>query len=372
MSNKQTHDAAPTTDTIAGLVIPDEDIPLVVDFIAESTEHIESAETGLLDLEKNPHDEEVIHTIFRSFHTIKGMAGFLNLQDIGSLAHAAENLLDAARKGQLSLQGPNMDAIFESMDIMKKMMSQLKDAVNSHKSVQSPHGLVELLTRLKQCLEQGQTEDTPATPQAETVAPPPLPEPQEEKAEADPEPEPAQPSAENDNQLESVLNPPTKANVKIQYGKNKPLTSDEKIKVSTERLDTLIDMVGELVIANLMVAEEVKERLSDDHILGTKVSHLSKIVRELQELSMAMRMVPIQGVFHRMARLVRDLSKKSGKTIQFSTQGEETELDRTVVDKIADPLVHMIRNSVDHGIESPADRIEANKSEAGSVELRAF
>ena len=131
-------------------------------------------------------------------------------------------------------------------------------------------------------------------------------------------------------------------------------------------------MVGELVIAQLMVSEEVCNNFEGEHELGRKISHQSKIVRELQELSVSMRMVPVEGVFQRMARMVRDLSHKSGKTVSFNTVGGETELDRSIVEKIADPLIHMIRNSVDHGIESPQDRKKAGKSETGHVILRAF
>ncbi|HDZ69042.1 MAG TPA: chemotaxis protein CheA, partial [Phycisphaerales bacterium] len=147
---------------------------------------------------------------------------------------------------------------------------------------------------------------------------------------------------------------------------------NEKIKVSTTRLDNLINMTGELVIAQLMVTEEVNTTLVSEHELSRKVAHQSKIVRELQELAMLMRMVPIHGVFQKMTRLIRDLSHKAGKNIDFITSGEETELDRTVVDKIADPLIHMVRNSIDHGIESSEERIKAGKNPAGRIELRAY
>jgi len=152
----------------------------------------------------------------------------------------------------------------------------------------------------------------------------------------------------------------------------KAAVSDEKIKVSTSRLDNLINMTGELVIAQLMVTEEIDSKSETDPELGRKVAYQSKIVRELQELSMSMRMVPVQGVFQKMARLVRDLARKADKKIGFTTVGEETELDRTIVDKIADPLVHMVRNSADHGVETPEERQRAGKPAAGSIELRAF
>jgi len=327
-------------------VVPQEDVPMVMDFVTEAKEHLDAVEAGLLDLEKQPGDKEVINRIFRGFHTIKGMAGFLNLQDIGALAHSAENLLDMARKDKLVLQGPTMEAVFESMDLMKKMMGTLRDCATARKPIPVPSGLPDLLTRLH-ALAEGQMVSRPAPVQPPTV--------------------------EKDRKLDEILDPPAaEPAVKPQYSPPKAAVVDDKIKVSTARLDSLIDMVGELVIANLMVAEEVKEKLSGEHVLCTKVSQLSKIVREIQELSMSMRMVPIQGVFHRMARLVRDLGHKSDKEVQFTTQGEETELDRTVVDKIADPLVHMIRNSVDHGIESSDDRRKAGKNPAGRLELRAF
>jgi two-component system chemotaxis sensor kinase CheA len=131
-------------------------------------------------------------------------------------------------------------------------------------------------------------------------------------------------------------------------------------------------MVGELVVAQLMVSEEVNTKQMTNHNLCRKVAHQNKIIRELQQLSMSIRMVPIGGVFQKMARLVRDLSRKSGKEINFITRGDETELDRTVVDKIADPLVHMIRNAIDHGIEPVEERKEAGKNPKGQIELRAF
>ncbi|MCK4959277.1 MAG: chemotaxis protein CheA, partial [Planctomycetes bacterium] len=154
--------------------------------------------------------------------------------------------------------------------------------------------------------------------------------------------------------------------------KPKQAVTEEKIKVSTSRLDSLVNMVGELVIAQSMVSQDAEATLKADHDLCRNIGHQGKIVRELQELSMMMRMVPIQGVFQKMARLVRDLCQKSGKKVVFSTEGEETELDRIVVDQISDPLVHMIRNSIDHGIESEEDRVKAGKDAKGYVQLRAF
>ncbi len=328
--------------------IDEDDVPLVLDFIAESNEHIEAAEAALLDLEAKPDDNEVLNLIFRSFHTIKGMAGFLNLVEIGSLAHSAENLLDLARKGELVLAGENTDIIFESIDLLKKMIATIKKSIETGKPVLSQKQLPNLLERLEASAKNQGTPDLIDTPEGKKI----------------------------DKKLDKMLalEPSTENKYIASEEKiiTKTHTSDEKIKVSTTRLDNLINMAGELVIAQLMVAEETNTILASEPELNRKVTHQGKIVRDLQELSMSMRMVPIAGVFQKMARLVRDLSHKADKKVTFVTVGEDTELDRSIVDKIADPLVHMVRNSVDHGIESAQQRSEAGKDPSGTIELKAF
>lgn len=340
-------------------IIPEDDVPLVLDFITESNEHIESAEAALLELENASDNEEVLNQIFRAFHTIKGMAGFLNLIDIGSLAHSAENLLDLARKGELILANENTDAIFESIDMLKKMILDLKESVEAGQAVPAQKNLPKLLAKLEALALSQDFAATLNTPQGQK---------NDETLDDILEPNKIPQAPKNESQPEE-----RRANSDRRSNADRRLsTTDEKIKVSTTRLDNLINMAGELVIAQLMVAEEANTKLASERELNRKVAHQSKIVRELQELSMSMRMVPIAGVFQKMARLVRDLSHKAKKEINFTTQGEETELDRNIVDKIADPLVHMIRNSVDHGIESTQQRVEAGKNPIGNVELRAF
>ncbi len=434
-----------------------------MDFITEAAEHIESVEAGLLEVENSPGDSEAINLIFRGFHTIKGMAGFLNLTEIGSLAHAAENLLDMGRKGELELTGNNMNVVFDSVDQLKSMMESLQDAVNGSLTVSSNPELPELIARLKACTQgeevaqgaessstEGAGEATSTENKVEKAAEA---EPQtsqvaeqaeqdgekaveesagesepvdsscesaeavEDKDEAEQKPgevsetavkksaeqepkaaveqqeqaESRESTASDAGGVKSDSGPVKKEEKSDEAGSGKEqsegggaakgasltkkaATSDEKIKVSTQRLDELVNMVGELVIAQSMVIQGVSNNnaLSQEHDLFGKINHQGKIVRELQELSMMMRMVPIQGVFQKMARLVRDLSQKSGKKVNFITEGEETELDRIVVDQIADPLVHMIRNSVDHGIEANEDRKQSGKEPIGTVKLRAF
>lgn len=325
------------------LIISEEDAPLIQDFITESNEHIEASEAGLLELENKPGDSETLNLIFRAFHTIKGMAGFMNLVQIGSLAHAAENVLDLARKGEMVLAGASTDVIFESIDLMKKMIANLKVCVENSQPVASNPQLPALLEKLKKVAENRGTDTTMDTSQANT----------------------------QDAKLDTVLATDKKPE-QSSGGKTQARSGNDIIKVNMKRLDNLINMVGELVISQLVITEDMNTLQKSEHSLNKKLSHHGKIIRELQELSMSMRMVPISGVFQKMSRLVRDLSRKAEKNVNLSVSGEDTELDRNIVDKIADPLVHMIRNSIDHGIEKPEDRTQAGKSAEGHIKLRAF
>jgi two-component system chemotaxis sensor kinase CheA len=327
-----------------GVLIPEDDVLLVMDFVAESQEHLETAEAGLLELENNPDDKETLNRIFRAFHTIKGTAGFLNLNEISSLAHVAENLLDMARKGELVMAGQNTDAILESMDVLKKMIAVLKECAETSRPVPAQDKLPGLLAKLDALAKEPELAETLQTP----------------------------PGAQSDQKLDDLLEERNRASVRDGGGALKSHAGDDKIKVSIARLDELINMTGELVIAHSMIAEGVMKGSLSSDACSRNVAHQGKIVRELQQLSMSMRMVPIGGVFQKMARLVRDLSRKAGKKVDFRMSGEETELDRTIVDKIADPLVHMVRNSVDHGLETAEERRQAGKNAVGRVELRAF
>ncbi len=346
-ASSQAQPAPAAESVVTTITFTEDDLPLIIDFINESKEHIENAEAALLELENNPEDAETLNKIFRSFHTIKGMAGFLNLTDTNKLAHAAENLLDMARKGQLKLTGPFSDATFASIDMLKTMLAAMETAAGQNTTYQTPGNVDALIARLHDCTS-GKINETAPTAQTPEQAPEPLKETEDHKLDA---------------MLGGEKETPAAAAAKA---------AEEKIKVSTTRLDDLINMTGELAVAQLMIAEEVSKSCNNDSDLYRKVAHQNKIVRQLQELSMSMRMVTVQGVFQKMARLVRDLSRKAGKTIDFVTSGEETELDRTIVDKITDPLIHMMRNSVDHGVETAEERKAKGKSATGHIHLRAY
>ena len=384
-------EAVEAEEAVAGTVIEADDAELVVDFVTESFEHIESAEAGLLELESNPEDSEALNMIFRAFHTVKGMAGFLNLAEIGTLAHSAENLLDMARKSELVLIDSKMDIVFESIDMLKSMLNNLQEAVDGDGHVASAPGLNDIVGRLKFIQENpGEAVGAPAKVVEESA----------EELDAEVAEVVESSSKEETDSLDfeeigelnketvqevaeaaGVVNSKPEVVKPVEVSPSTPKkvatpvkhsASDEKIKVSMARLDKLINMVGELVISQSMVRQDVTSKLPPESDVCRQVVHQGKIVRELQELSMMMRMVPIQGVFQKMTRVVRDTSRKIGKKVEMVTVGEDTELDRIVVDQIGDPLVHMIRNSVDHGIEKPEDRVKAGKDPVGRVELRAF
>ncbi len=377
-----------------GYTIPADDVELIEDFTVEGMEHLEAAEGAMLELEDDLANSDVLNLIFRAFHTIKGMAGFMNLQQIGQLTHNAETLLDLARKGSVVLTDVNADAVYKTIDMLKGMLDALRDAINGDNVVSFYPGVDELSALLQQCVD-----GTATVPHVESSAE--AAEVIEEKvAEAVAVQEVAEAAAE-DVPVEAVVEAAAVAEVAVVEvekpveveqdvvapapaqasspgtpavaAKKAHAHVEESIKVKTSRLDNLINMIGELVIAQLMVSESLK---TDGTPRGDKLEHdilhQGKLIRELQELSTSMRMVPISGIFQKMARMSRDLSRQAGKSINFSMQGEQTELDRSIVDKLADPLVHMIRNSVDHGVETPDGRKEAGKAESGEIELRAF
>lgn len=323
------------------------DAPLALEFVGEASGHLDTAEASLLKLEADPSDPDEVNAIFRAFHTIKGVAGFLELKQIGALAHSAETLLDLARKGKLHLAGPRLDVVLEARDMMKLMVSAVEAAAKSNQAPSKQGGLDELLRRL----DAATREDGDLTAAKQPTD-----------------------SAKGADAQGPTASPAGEAQAKSPAGASASTAAsgDGVVKVSTGRLDALINSVGELVIAQAMVAQDlVGGKVAGDQRLARNLSHLGKITRGLQDLSMSMRMVPIAGVFQKMARLARDVGRKAGKDVDFVQIGGETELDRNVVEAISDPLVHMVRNSIDHGVELPTERVKAGKPPQGKLVLKA-
>jgi two-component system, chemotaxis family, sensor kinase CheA len=363
--------AAPKPAIAEERVIAEGDAPLALEFVGEAVGHLDAAEASLLKLEEDPNDTNEVNAVFRAFHTIKGVAGFLELKQIGALAHAAETLLDLARKGKVQLIGPRLDVVLEARDLMRQMVSAVENAAKTVKAPLRQDGLEPLLDRLNEAAKENGNL-APAT--EKTAAPRAAAAPESSQAPASIPEAPKQPGAAQQatNAQQPTPSPkaPAAQQSSVPPSQSSSTGGDAVVKVATGRLDALINTVGELVIAQLMVAQDIGSTASDQR-LGRNLSHLGKITRGLQELAMSMRMVPIQGVFQKMARLARDVGRKAAKEVEFIQIGGETELDRNVVEAISDPLVHMVRNAIDHGLEYPEERLKAGKPREGKLTLMA-
>ncbi|GAB6136825.1 chemotaxis protein CheA [Halanaerobaculum tunisiense] len=287
-------------------------------YASESREHLNILNDSLLMLENNPQNTEVINEAFRAAHSLKGMASTMGFDKVSELAHALENVMDLFRNDKLTVETEIINVLFAAVDNLELLSS-------------NPEGVAEeKLERLIGELNSiaNQEEDSVIS---------------------------------NKNQSQAATDNPDLS---------KRLKSNSKIKVDVEKLDSLMNLVAELVIKRMQV-ESVGENYDLDE-LNKKLKPLSKVTTELQDAVMEMRMVPISQVFNRFPRLVRDLSQELDKDINLVIEGEETELDRTIIDEIGDPLVHMIRNAIDHGIEEPEEREQAGKPREGLVRLSAF
>ncbi len=309
-----------------------QDPELVADFIMESREHLAALEAQLLALEQDPLNAEAINTIFRGFHTIKGLAGFLDFSAIQQFAHEVETLLDLARNSRVPVDSALIDIILQSADHMSQCLAAVeKGGVEGSKDPASSAGL--LVGRIREII--GETAG--ATDSRADV---------EQLARAV-----AEPARVASTQLTGV--------------------GPRSVKVDTAKLDYLVEMVGELVIAQSMIRHDPEIAAVHNPRVTRNLGQLTRITADVQRVAMTMRMIPVGQLFGRMARLVRDLARKSGKQANLELSGEETELDRNMVEELADPLMHMIRNAVDHGTERPEERVACGKNPVARLDLKA-
>jgi two-component system chemotaxis sensor kinase CheA len=322
-----------------------QDPELLGDFILESREHLATIEIQLLAIEQDPHNLEPIHAAFRGFHTIKGLAGFLELTAIQEVAHEVETILDLARNARLAITPPVIDVVLESADYLKIAIHQV-EAVLQGKEPAAPAGNSSLIERIRRLL----SDEPPSEPLVDSVT-------QESDTGAD-------------LRSSSALLPEAPEKT-CGVAAGRPSES-RAVKVDTAKLDHLVDMVGEMVIAQSLLHHDTDLAAVRSPRLQRNLSQLASIALDVQRTAMAMRMVPVGTLFQRMARLVRDLSRKAGKQVELSISGEETELDRNIVEELADPLMHMIRNAIDHGLEPPEDRVTAGKTPLGHIGLAAY
>ena len=413
------------------------DEEILQDFIVEAGEIIEKLDEQLVQIEKTPDDKELLNSIFRGFHTIKGGAGFLQLNSLVEVCHAAESLFDELRNGRVSMSSDLMDAVLAAYDEISAMFENVK---NGETLPEPPADLIERL----HALASGQAAPKVEKPSEVQAEPKPEPEPKKEpKAEAKPQDAGAAdasgsidditeeefealldqlhgkgnaPGSEHDKQLEkdatdqdfdellkqadagiSEVKPRLEQakTQEVNHGSESPSASksaepvakvdaaktqkteahvkpeaETTVRVDTKVLDDIMNMVGELVLVRNRLVNMAQHR-SNDHDLSKTISNLDVITGDLQSAVMKTRMQPVKKVFGRFPRVVRDLAHKLGKKIELRMEGEDTELDKNLVDALADPMVHMVRNCCDHGIELPRDRVKAGKNETGTVLLAA-
>jgi two-component system chemotaxis sensor kinase CheA len=337
----------------------DENRELLTEFLGEAVEHLQQIEAALLALDNEPENPEALNSIFRSFHTIKGNAGFMGLVPMQTLAHEVESLLDLARNHKLRLNAAIITEILRSRDALAALTQQVAEAIEQGKT---PDRIIPVshLIRAVRALALA-PDQAPAT---EVAAVPALGTDQvKEAAAAAPANAPAAPA---------VAAPPVKAPAGAETVKAKSTDGNQTVRVNTEKLDSLMNVVGELVIVQSQLLETARAIGASHITLQRNVGQLTRITKELQHTAMSLRMIPIKPTFQKMERLSRDLARDFGKKVNFVTSGEDTELDRTVVEEIGDPLVHMVRNALDHGLEPGADRTAAGKPETGTLHLNAY
>jgi two-component system chemotaxis sensor kinase CheA len=369
-----------------------EDQELVANFIAEAREHLEGIESGLVHLEQAPTDLQAINAVFRPFHTVKGVAGFLNLPQIQELSHEVESLLDEARSGRLQINAPIIDLTLMGVDRLKEMLDDLQEAMNEQRPLQV-FDLQEIKDQVKKLQKQEEAPGEVSKRQLGEILVS-----QGEISNSDLE--------EALEQQKAVAGTPPLGEILVKEGKVAPkkvaqalvdqLTEEKPapeataspaaaegkgaadaqfsptIKIDLSKVDNLVNLMGELVIAQSQVRQNPQLQDLSDQKLERDLAQMSRITSELQMISMSMRMIPIGQTLRKMVRLVRDLSRKSKKQVELHLEGEDTEIDRNMVEAIYDPLVHLVRNAVDHGLETPKEREAQGKTPEGHLWLRAY
>ncbi|WP_148818284.1 hybrid sensor histidine kinase/response regulator [Campylobacter concisus] len=394
---------------------------IMEDFLIEAFELIEQIDHDLVELESNPEDLELLNRIFRVAHTVKGSSSFLNFDVLTELTHHMEDVLNKARKGELKITPDIMDVVLESVDMMKGLLESIRD---NGSDAAAGIDIKNICVRLTQ-ISEGEAPSAASEAPAAAPAPEPVkePEPATPAEEAAPEVSDAELSKLSDSEVEAEIErllkvrkaedqarraskgiapkspeeiaPATSAapapaarpapsrerdtDKKVPAASSSSAVAQEQtIRVEVKRLDHLMNLIGELVLGKnrlLKIYDDVEERYEGEKFLeelNQVVSSLSLVTTDIQLAVMKTRMLPIAKVFNKFPRMIRDLSRDLGKQIDLEISGEETELDKSIVEEIGDPLVHIIRNSCDHGIEDPETRKAMGKPEKGLVQLKAY
>jgi two-component system, chemotaxis family, sensor kinase CheA len=341
------------------------------EFLVESTENLDQLDRDLLALEAEPGDPQRLASIFRTVHTIKGNSGFFGFSKLGALAHSGEHLLGRLRDGKLCLDDRVTGTLYSMVDAVRSILHAIE--ATGTEGDQDYRDLARQLAAVA-------AEEVATTAEAAVEQPPTIAEPEPAgsvdvevetaASRSDDEPAPVQPSA-------SVPAPPPPAAVAPVAAPTvlPPSPSgagggvaESTVRVDVDLLASILDLVGELVLAR----NQLRSIDTEDPAVLTVAQRINTVTNSLQETAVKTRMQPVDHVFSRFPRTVRDLAVSCGKEVQFSIDGADTELDRTLIESIRDPLTHLIRNAVDHGIESPETRLAAGKPRAGRLALRAF
>ena len=316
-----------------------QDQDVIREFLVESHENLSRLDQELVELEKNPQDQALLASIFRTIHTIKGTCGFFAFSTLEKITHQAESLLSQLRDGRRELTPSLISLILETVDATRKVLASIEAS-----GEEGPDQFEEIAERLRAAAQ------LPADAESKSASIPAL-----------------APGLEP--QAASGSEAPEKAKQE-ENGVKSSAVADANIRVGVGLLDKLMDLVGELVLTRNQILQFNTER--EDAALNATSQRLNLITSELQEGVMKTRMQPIGMVWNQLPRVVRDMAVSLGKQIKLEMDGTDTELDRTIIEAIKDPLVHLVRNSCDHGIEAPEVRTQAGKAAQGRLILRAY
>jgi len=339
-ANGESHNFTETTDSSDAsfkfsneMLITEE---MKKEFAEESSELLDKLEQDLMALEKRPTEANLLNSVFRGMHSIKGNAGFLGFKDISDVTHQVETVFDLAREGKFTLTSKQISLVLQILDFIRSALQALKQ--DKPPVIPGKHALMDLLRDMfgKVPVQKGNSKKNKKIPETARKT-------KEEKTEEIPQ------------------RPPelTRQNL------------SDVIRVDVAKVNHLMNLVGEIVIAQSMVVNHPALELEEVDSLNKALDYLQKNVRELQELATSMRMIPLSGLFGKMRRLVRDISTRHGKKVELVIRGGETEVDRSIIEHVSDPLVHILRNAIDHGIEMADARIKAGKPEYGTILLEA-
>jgi len=317
-------------------------------FIQETSEMLDSLERDLIELENSDSPLELVAESFRSIHTIKGNSGFFSYNTIERLAMDIEEILDSLRKEHRSIDKKVVSVLLTGVDGIRKALENLNDSDKSDKIDEyKPLGKI--------LLEMGATTEDEIEDALKV----------QNKKLGDIL---VETGAAKEEDIRHALDKQVKRSETESAGRN---IKKKDIRVDTEKLDKLFDLIGELITAEAMLIDNEDVLALKSESFQKASAYIGKITRELQEVTMAVRMIPLEGLFNRMKRLVRDLSHRFEKAIEFEISGQDTEMDRNIIEEISDPLVHLIRNAIDHGIEDSATRKRGNKPTQGQLKLNA-